>query len=217
MERLPELAERLSWQARQQGVDQDQCLSWFLGCLEGAGSLLGLETQIKAKRDLLQQADRELLAVTKKRDVAAAELGGLTQQIAEAKATHRTMTATWQKEMGAVAETIRQEVARRGSELNALAETLELEGRSRLVQLGETAAEQGRLEEAVESYAMVRPLMSLLRGDDQLSQSEARVVATAFCLGLLWYLERTGENNASFSSVRLHTKFLLDGLVIWRP
>ncbi len=217
MERLPELAERLSCQARHQGVDQDQCLSWFLGCLEGAGSLLGLETQIKAKRDLLQRANRELLMVTSKQNAAAAELDGLTQQIAEAKATYRTMTATWKKEMGAVAETIRQEVARKGSGLNALFESLDHEFRSRLVQLGETMAEQGRLEEAVESYAMVRPLVSLLHGDDQLSLSDARVAATAFCLGLLWYLERNCENNASSNSVRRYTKFLLDELVKWRP
>ena len=101
--------------------------------------------------------------------------------------------------------------------LNALAQSLEQQFRSQLVQLGETAAEQGRLEEAVDSYAMVRPLVSLLRGDDQLSQIDARVAATAFGLGLLWYLERNDGNTASSSSVILYTKFLLDELVKWRP
>ncbi len=101
--------------------------------------------------------------------------------------------------------------------MTALARALEQELRSSLVRLGETAAEQGRLEEAVESYAMVRPLVSILRGDDQLSQSDARVAATAFCLGLLGYLERNGEGNSSSSSLSLYTKFLLDELAKWRP
>ena len=79
------------------------------------------------------------------------------------------------------------------------------------------AAEQGRLEEAVDSYAMVRPMVSLLRGDDQLGQSDALVAATAFCLGLLGYLERNGANISSFSSIIFRTKFLLEELVKWRP
>ncbi len=84
------------------------------------------------------------------------------------------------------------------------------------MQLEDTAAELGRLEEALESYAMVRPLVSLMRGDDQLTQSDARIAATAFCWALIWYGERNCENSAD-SSVSFRTKFLLEELERWRP
>ncbi len=95
VERLPELADRLGSQARQQGLDQDHFLSWFLYCLEGAGSLLGLETQIKATVDRLREAQRELQEVMNERDAAAAEFSGLSKQITEAKAGRRATLAVW--------------------------------------------------------------------------------------------------------------------------
>ena len=216
MERLPELAARLSQQARQQGVDHGQFWDWFLYCLEGAGSLLGLETQIKATREQLQDAQRELQEVKNERDVAAAEFSGLSKQITEAKAGRRATLAVWKNEMSAVAETIRREMAVGGNGLKSLAGSLEQEVRTRLVQLVDISAERGSLQREVESYAMVPPLVSLLRGDDGLSLSDARRTATAFCRGFLWYLEGNGENNGS-SSVRSQTKILLDELAKWRP
>ena len=99
MERLPELAARLSQQARQQGVDHGQFLDWFLYCLEGAGSLLGLETQIKATMDRLREAQRELQEVKNERDVAAAEFSELSKQITEAKTGRRATLAVWKNEV----------------------------------------------------------------------------------------------------------------------
>ena len=216
MERLPELAARLSQQARQQGVDHGQFLDWFLYCLEGAGSLLGLETQIKATRERLQDAQRELQEAINERDVAAAEFSGLSKQITEAKTGRRATLAVWKNEMSAVAETIRREIAVGGNGLKSLAGSLEQEVRTRLVQLVDISAERGSLQREVESYGMVPPLVSILRGDDGLSLSDARRTATAFCRGFLWYLEGNGENTGS-RSVRSQTKNLLDELAKWRP
>ena len=166
--------------------------------------------------DRLQDAQRELQEVINERDVAAAEFSGLSKQIAEAKTGRRATLAVWKNEMSAVAETIRREIAEGRNELRALAGSLEQEFQSQLVQLVDISAERGSLEREVESYGMVPPLVSLLRGDDRLSQSDARLAATAFCRGFLWYLEGNGENTG-FSSVRSQTKILLDELTKWRP
>ena len=150
------------------------------------------------------------------RDAAAAEFSGLSKQIAEAKTGRRATLAVWKNEMSAVAETIRREMAVGENGLKSLAGSLEQEIRTRLVQLVDISAERGSLQREVESYAMVPPLVSLLRGDDGVSLSDARRTATAFCRGFLWYLEGNGENTGS-SSVRSQTKNLLDELAKWRP
>jgi len=101
--------------------------------------------------------------------------------------------------------------------LRALAQVFEKEVASRLVQLGETAVALGRLEEAIDSYALVRPLVSLLQGKDQLSLSEARVTAIALCRGLLAYLEGKTEIWDSSASVAYRANYLLEALEKWRP
>ena len=217
VERLPDVADRLSWQAQHLGVNPAHFLEWFFNCLESAGSLLGLESQVKAKREQLQESGRELLAVAKKRDAAAAELHNMAQRMAEAKAGRRSIMASWKEEMGGIAETIRQEVAEGAEELRALAEALAQEVRRRQLQLGETAVALGRLQEAVNSYALVRPLASLLRGENQLSLAEARIASTALCLGLLGYIEGNPQLPASSGSVAYRAKNLLEGLEKWRP
>ncbi len=216
VERLPELAERLRCQARQQGVDQAHFLSWFLYSLEGAGSLLGLDSQLKATRDRLREEQRELREVKRERDAAATEQAGLAQQIAEAKASRRATLGVWKREMSEVSETVRREIAEGGNGLRALAGSLLQELRDQLVQLVDVSTERGSLEGEVELYGMVPPLVSQLCGDDQLSPSDARRTATSFCRGFLWYLDAIG-GNAGFSSVRSQTKTLLDELAKWRP
>ena len=217
MEQLPDLAARLSQQAQHQGIDVDHFLEWFYFCLDGAGSLLGLESQLKAKEEQVQEADGELLAVATQRDAAAGELRGLAQQIAEAKATQRSIIAAWKQDMRQIAETVQQEISQGGEELRALAQVFEKEVGRRLVQLGETAVALGRLEEAIDSYALVRPLVSLLQGKDQLSLSEARVAAIALCRGLLAYLEGKTEIWDSSASVAYRANYLLEALEKWRP
>ena len=98
-----------------------------------------------------------------------------------------------------------------------MAKASEQEVRTRLLELGDTAAALGRLEEAADSYAMVRPLVSLLQGKDQLSLTEARVAATALCLGLLGYLNSQAQLPASSASVGHRVKSLLEALQNWRP
>ena len=216
LERLPDLAARLGCQAHRQGIGADQCWEWFLNCLEGAGSLLGLESQVKAEIGHLRETERELLVVTKKRDAAAGGLAGLTQQSTELKAGQRAMRAGWQREMRSIATTIQHEVAEGAERLRAAAEVSELEVRLRLRKLGNTAVALGRLEEALDSYALVRPLVNLLQGKEELSLSEARVAATALCLGLLGYLEGNAGNPASAAQVGLRVKLLLEALQNWR-
>ena len=216
LKQLPDLAARLGCLARRQGIGSDQCWDWFLSCLEGASSLLGLESQVQVKLGHLREAEREMVVVSRKRDAAAGELAGLTQQAAELKAGQRAMRAGWQREMRSIANTIQHEVAEGGERLRAVAEAWDLEVRLRLRKLGDTAVALGRLEEALDSYALVRPLVNLLQGKAELSLSEARVAATALCLGLLGYLEGNAGNPASAAQVGLRVKSLLEALHNWR-
>ena len=62
--RLPELAAHLTSAAQHQGVDSEHFLDWFITCLDGASSLLGLETLIKAKQEQLQAKERALAAAS---------------------------------------------------------------------------------------------------------------------------------------------------------
>ncbi len=63
----------------------------------------------------------------------------------------------------------------------------------------------------------MRPLVSLLQGKNQLSLPEARIAATALCLGLLGYLERNPEIAGASLSVGQRTKYLLEALETWHP
>lgn len=216
LERLPDLAARLGCQARRQGIGADQCWEWFLSCLEGASSLLGLESQVQVKLGQLREAEREMVVVSRKRDAAAGDLAGLTQQATELKAGQRAMRQAWQREMRSIANTIQHEVAEGAERWRAAAEASDLEVRLRLLKLSDTAVALGRLEEALDSYALVRPLVNLLQGKAELSLSEARVAATALCLGLLGYLEGNAGNPASAAQVGLRVKSLLEALHNWR-
>ncbi len=217
LEQLPDMATRLHRQARQQGVEPDHFLDWFYFCLEGAGSLLGLESLVNAKREQLQEADRKLREVTKKQDAATATIRGLAQQMVEDRASRRSIIAVWKEEIRVVTQTIRQEVTHGEEGLRALATAIEQEVRQGLVQVSKTAVSLGRLEESVNSYAIVRPLVSLLQGKNQLSLPEARIAATALCLGLLGYLERNPEVAGASVSVGQRTKHLLEALETWHP
>ena len=62
--RLPELAAHLTSAAQHQGVDSEHFLDWFISCLHGASSLLGLESLIKRRQEELAfQTFQPLLAV----------------------------------------------------------------------------------------------------------------------------------------------------------
>ena len=99
MARLPKLAAHLTSAAQHQGVDSEHFLDWFITCLDGASSLLGLETLIKAKQEQLQAKERALAAASARLDRCAAQLEELKRQRTKEEAAQRKLREAWREEV----------------------------------------------------------------------------------------------------------------------
>ncbi len=210
--RLPELAAHLTSAAQHQGVDSEHFLDWFITCLDGASSLLGLETLIKAKQEQLQAKERALAAASARLDRCAAQLEELKRQRTKEEAAQRKLREAWREEVLSIGTTLKEAASHEVEELKILGTSLREEVLSKQKEFHEAAFALGRLEEAIDSYAMVRPLISLLQGKDGLAPGEVRIAATALCLGLLGYLDRNGQ----YSSIGFKVKVLLEALERWK-
>ena len=213
---LPELASHLTSAARHQGVEPEQFHQWFISCLQGASSLLGLETLIKARREQLEKEERALAAIKEEMDRCGAQVEVLKRQRAKEEAAHQQLRETWHGEILSIGDTLKDAANQEAAELKALGTSLRedlVRGRK---ECQEIALEMGRLEEAIDSHPMVRPLVSLLQGKDGLTPGDVRVAATALCLGLMGCLERDGQNWKA-GSVSLRAKELLQALERWTP
>ena len=210
--RLPKLAAHLTSAAQHQGVDSEHFLDWFITCLDGASSLLGLETLIKAKQEQLQAKERALAAASARLDRCAAQLEELKRQRTKEEAAQRKLREAWREEVLSIGTTLKEAASHEVEELKILGTSLREEVLSKQKEFHEAAFALGRLEEAIDSYAMVRPVISLLQGKDGLAPGEVRVAATALCLGMLGYLDRNGQ----YSSIGIKVKVLLEALERWK-
>lgn len=210
--RLPELAAHLTSAAQHQGVDSEHFLDWFITCLDGASSLLGLETLITAKQEQLQAKERALAAASARLDRCAAQVEELKRQRTKEEAAQRKLREAWREEVLSIGTTLKEAASHEVEELRILGTSLREEVLSKQKEFHEAAFALGRLEEAIDSYVMVRPLISLLQGKDGLAPGEVRIAATALCLGLLGYLDRSGQ----YSSIGFKVKALLEGLERWQ-
>ena len=210
--RLPELAAQLTAAAQHQGIDSEHFLDWFIYCLQGASSLLGLDTLIKAKQEELEGKERALAVASRELDRCVAQLRALKKQRTKEEAAHRELREAWWEEVLSIGATLKEAASLEVKELKALGASLREEIQNSQKECQETALAMGRLQEAVDSYAMVRPLITLLQGKDGLAPGEVRVAATALCLGLLGYLDRNGQ----FSSIGYKVKALLEALERWK-
>lgn len=212
---LSELATRLALAARYHQISPDRYKDWLFSCLENSSSLLGLDSLIKGREEELRRDERKLAAVRSKREIAAAEFQALSKQGGEEKAAQRTIRRAWEKQVSSVGATIAEAAGIEMAELRAIGISMKKEATARAAELQNTAKELGRLEEAIGSYAMVRPLINLLQGKDGVEPQEARIAATALCLGLQGYLERDPGTQINATQVRIRVQHLLEALELW--
>ena len=157
-----------------------------------------------------------MATVCKKQEIVAAELRTLLKQGAEEKAAQRNLRKAWEEEVRDVGETLKEAASFEMEELRAICHSLREELFAQQKALQETARVLGGLEEAIDSHALVRPLINLLQGIEGVAPNEARIAATALCLGLTSYLEREMEAQTNAAQVRTRTKQLLEALERWK-
>ena len=213
--RIPELASHLTYAARSQGINPEHFLDWFLSCLQGASSLLGLESRVKAKQEELVKLELNIAEIEKEVDASHAQLLALKKQRAEEEAAHRELRETWRAEVLDIGATLKYATSQEVAEIKALGISFREDLAWIQKECRETAIEWGQLEEAIDSHPMVRPLISLLQGKHGQDPGEMRVVGTAFCLALMGCLEREGQDWKA-SSVSMRVKELLQGLERWK-
>lgn len=171
---------------------------------------------IKARQEVLQRDERKLATVRSKREIAAAELQAWLKQGREERVAQRTIRRAWEEQVRSVGATLADASSLEMAELRAIGDLMKEEAMARAAELQDTASALGRLEEAIDSYAMVRPLINLLQGKEGVAPKEARIVATAICLGLLGYLERDLGTQTMVGPVRLRVQQLLEALERWK-
>ncbi len=214
--RLPEIAARVASAAHHQRIDPEQFLQWFFSCIQGASSLLGLDTLIKAKQEELQEGERALASARKELDRCAAQVRELKRQRTAEEAVKGRLRKAWQEEIINVGATLKEAAGHEVVELRALGASLRQEVLRSHEECRVTAFAMGRLEEAIDSYGMVKSLVDLLQGRDGLAPGEVRVVATALCLGLMGHMEREGGGNWQADIVGSRVKALLEALERWK-
>ena len=194
---LPELATRLASAGYHHNIEPTRFQEWLFTCLDQAGSLLGLDTMIKGRRDDLIKEERKLTTARKNQETLAAELKTLKKQGAEERAAQRSRRKVWEQEI---------EALRRSSDQRLSTQQVELQ---------ETARALGSLEGNIDSYAWVRPLVNLIQGIDGVTTKEVRIAATFLCLSLRRYLELHVENHDKPARIEYLLEQLLDVLRRW--
>ncbi len=194
---LPELATRLASAAYHHNIEPTQFQEWLFTCLDQAGSLLGLDTMIKYRRDDVIKEERKLATARKNQETLAAELKTLKKQGAEERASQKSRRKVWEQEIEAIRRSSDQRLS------------------TQQVHLQKTARALGTLEGNIDSYAWVRPLVNLIQGIDGVTTKEVRIAATFLCLSLRRYLELHVENHDKPARIEYLLEQLLDVLRQW--
>ena len=212
---LPELATRLASAAYHHQIELAQFTGWLFTCLDQAGSLLGLESMIKRQQNELLKEERRLSTARKNQVLLAAELQTLKKLSAEEKAAQKSRRKVWQQEIRAVGSIFTEAATVETEDIKALRRSFDQRLSTQQVELQKTARALGSLEEKIDSYAWIRPLVNLLQGSEGVTSKEVRIAATFLCLALRRYLELHVENRDKPARVGILLEQLLEALERW--
>lgn len=187
----------------------------MFNCLGQTGSLLGLDTIIKSRRDELIEEEGKLSKARKNREILAAKLKALKTYCAEERAAQQSLRESWAAEIESVSSKFKQAVTKMATDNEALRHSLGESLTSQRQELQKTAQALGSLEGKIDSYAWVGPLVNMIQGKEGVTTEDLRVTATFFCLELRRYLNLHVEKR--YRPVRIEYLFeqLLEALEKW--
>ena len=212
---LAELATRLASAAHHHNIEPNQFQEWLFTCLDQAGSLLGLDTIIKSRRNELIKEEKKLATARKSKETLAAKLKALKKNGADERAAQMSLRKAWEQEIEAVGSTFTQAATAAAEDNEARRQSL---GESLLIQrqeLQKAAQALGSLEGKIDSYAWVGPLVNLIQGKEGVTTKELRIAATFLCLVLRRYLNLHVENRDKPARIESLLGQLLEVLEAW--
>ena len=170
---------------------------------------------IKGRRNELLKAERRLSTAQTNQVLLAAELQTLKKLSAEEKAAQKSRRQAWEQEIRAVGSIFTETATVETEDIKALRRSFDQRLSTQQVELQKTARALGSLEEKIDSYAWIRPLVNLLQGSEGVTSKEVRIAATALCLALRRYLELHVENRDKPARVGILLEQLLEALERW--
>lgn len=209
---LSGFAQRLCGIAQRHGIDPGVLRERLLHELEQLEEGLGLEALVETKRHELAKVNQ---AVAKTQKELAA-LDTTTQQLQQEQATLRSIITEERKHISKEAQAIvllaKDTITKLKQSLGDGVDEALLE----IERLRHQALELGHFEAVVQSNRWLQELLALIKGDDNISSAQARVIALAVLRGMSAWLNQHSGDIGSFQVLTAKISAAVEELERWK-
>jgi len=216
LEDLSGFTQRLSGIAQRHGIKPGALCKRLLHELEEIQEVLGLETLIEMKRHELAKMNQ---AVAKTQKELAA-LDTTTQQLQQEQATLRSITTEERKHISKEAQAIvllaKDTITKLKQSLGDGVDEALLEVQRLRNQALELGKELGHFEAVVQSNQWLRELLALVKGDDNVSSGQVRVIGLIVLRGMSAWLNQHPSDVGSSQLLRAKISTAVEELERWK-
>ena len=214
---LSGFTERLAGVAHRHGLTSKALCDRLLTELEQLDKGLGLKTFVQTRQLELNKLEEAITKAQEKSAALNSQNRQLEQELASIKAQIANERDSVVKEMRIVNAAARDTVTQLKQDLSkGIRESLD-EVSSLRKETFETGKELGVLEAMIESHALFKDILSLIKGEDKITASQVRVVALILLKSMVAWLERNHAGDTSLRLLRTTTTNIVSELERWIP
>lgn len=214
---LSGFTERLKGVAHRHGVDSKALNGRLLTELEQLDEGLGLEVLVQARQRQLNKIEGTIIKAQEKSAVLDNQSRQLQQQLSSFKEQIADERNTVVKELKAVNSMARNTVTELKHDLGIGIQECQEKIAVLTKDIFEAGTEFGQMEAMVKRNAWIEDILSLLRGEDNPTLSQVRVVGLILLKSITAWLERRYASDMSLYSLRTMIANLITELERWKP
>ena len=214
---LSGFTERLKGVAHRHGVAPKALCGRLLSELEQLDRGLGLESLVQTRQRELNKVGKAITKAEEKSAVLAEQNQQSRQELSSLKAQIANERETVSGELRTINAIAQSTIAELKQDLSkGIQESLDEVARLTKEAL-EVGKEFGQLEAMIRSNAWLEDILSLLRGEDNVTASQVRVVGLILLKSVVAWLERNYPSDMSLYSLRTMTANVVSELERWKP
>jgi chromosome segregation ATPase len=214
---LSGFTERLKGVAQRHGVNPKTLNGRLLTELEQLDVGLGLEILVKTRQCELNRIEAAISKSKEKSAVLYNQNQQLQQELSSLKAQIADERNTVVKELKNVNSLARNTVTELKHDLGIGIQECQEEVAKLTKDIFEAGKEFGQMEAVIRINAWIEDILSLLKGEDNLTASQIRVVALILLKSILAWLEQKYASDTSLYSLRTMISNLVMELERWKP
>ena len=213
---LTGLVQRMGGIAQRHGFDPGKLRERLIQELETLEAGLALEPRLEIKRRELKEVERAVSKARQKREALDLALQQLRQQQATLSKSIAEEQAHVHKEIQAIARIAGDAVAKLRQDLAKGAGEAILEVQNLRDQALELGQQLGRFEATIQANEWLRNLLSLVKGDGNVSASQVRAVGLSVLRGLQGWLGRNNKDTQLPYGLRTRVEAAIQELEQWK-